>query len=163
MLLPAFAAVRPAFVEMQGGAELARRQEDSHVPDTEVLLLVAAGTLPVLLGLAAFAFGVLHTAHSLAVTHVRPVEAGQLWRRARRQAGRAAVVQAGRGALLGELALTGVLLWSLADVALPAAEPVLEYALLALLAPAVVALRVGLALAPAARPSMIWTQAALHR
>ncbi|MGW0700091.1 hypothetical protein ACWD0A_12340 [Streptomyces sp. NPDC002867] len=164
VLLLAFAAAWPAFVEMQRGAELARRQEDSYVPDTEALLLVAAGTLPVLLGLAAFTFGVLHTAHSLAVAHVQPVEAGELWRRTRRQAGRATAVQACRGVLLGGPALTGVLVWSLADVVLPAAEPVLGYVLLALLVPAVVALRVGLALAPAAAAlDGLGATAALHR
>ncbi|MGW0773242.1 hypothetical protein ACWD01_06195 [Streptomyces sp. NPDC002835] len=151
MLLPAFAAAWPAFVEMRQGAELARRQEDSYTPDnTEALLLVAAGALPLLLGLAAFSFGVLHTAHALAVTRVPPVEVGELWRRARRQAGRAAAVQVWRGLLLGGLVLPGALLWSLADVVLPSAAPVLGYVLLALLVPAVVALRVALALAPAA-------------
>lgn len=165
VLLLAFAAAWPAFVEMQRGAELARRQEDSYAPDnTEVLLLVAAVALPVLLVLAAFAFGVLHTAHSLAVTHVRPVEVGELWRRARRQAGRAAAVQACRGVLVGGLALAGALLWSLADVALPAGEPVLGYALPALLGPAVVALYVGLSLAPAAAAiEGLGATAALHR
>ncbi|MEU5233994.1 hypothetical protein AB0G82_32670 [Streptomyces anulatus] len=151
VLLLAFAAAWPAFVEMRQGAELARRQEDSYAPDnTEVLLLVAACALPVLLSLAAFAFGVLHTAHSLAVTRVRPVEVGELWRRVRRQAGQAAAVQVWRGVLLGGLVLSGALLWSLVDVVLPAAAPVPGYVLLALLVPAVVALRVGLALAPAA-------------
>ncbi|GGW62507.1 hypothetical protein [Streptomyces xantholiticus] len=151
VLLLALAASRPAFTEMQREADLARRQEDSYVPDTEVLLLVSVGALPVLLGLAAFAFGVLHTAHSLAVVaHVRPAAVGELWRRARRQAGRSAAVQACRGVLVGGLALAGALLWSLADVVLPAAEPVLGYVLLGLLVPAVLTLRVGLALAPAA-------------
>ncbi|MDQ0694459.1 MULTISPECIES: hypothetical protein [unclassified Streptomyces] len=165
VVLLAFAASWPAFVGMRRGAELARRQEDSYAPDnTEVPLLVAAGALPVLLGLAAFAFGVLHTAHSLAVTRVRPVAVSELWRQARRQAGRAAAVQAGRGVLVGGLALPGALLWSLADVALPAAEPLLGYVLLALLVPAVVALRVGLALAPAAAAlEGLGATAALHR
>ncbi|MBQ1115556.1 hypothetical protein [Streptomyces sp. C3-3] len=52
--------------------------------------------------------------------------------------------------LLGGLVLSGALLWSLVDVVLPAAAPVPGYVLLALLVPAVVALCVGLALAPAA-------------
>ncbi|MER6612153.1 hypothetical protein [Streptomyces xantholiticus] len=153
VLLLALAATWPAFTEMQQEADLARRQEDSYAPEADnigELQLVAACALPVLLGIAAFAFGVLHTAHSLAVTHVRPAAVGELWRRARRQAGRSAAVQACRGVLVGGLALAGALLWSLADVVLPAAEPVLGYVLLGLLVPAVVVLRVGLALAPAA-------------